>query len=699
MPKKKATSEAPAVYQFTPNDQSHAIDRSIVFELGQGGSTVRPAPLGNNPTEILGTPVTQTSADARSWVVQQVLSAEHLISLSAKLRNNTSLLEPLTEQLFQHLLKVYRYKVEEILQQEGIASINTARPHFKLIKTKQGEQKLDLIIDDDRVKAYLRSSLAGFFSHTGFWEDFAKTIGTSLVLWVLDNLEQAQGKPAIEALSSEQLTLQVRQYLDRSNDAVTEERIQIFGQIYCQDMAQKIISGFKLPQCSLTEMEQLLGLKPKPRSSSNVNLELNPIAVIPTAIPIASSIRAQLRSDLWQQNSDELAVFQYRSRSNPNNYIEHYITNLGDIELLPWTAAEQIIDKFGFDTVKLQLIFAARTMEEVEPWQSTFTLRASDIIQLLGWDRNHSKSLAEKRNSVASLAYALSCLLVKSVWMEGRGKKSIDASTPIGRMWDVLIDPHGQIDWTTGKIEKPEEVYITVNPGLWTKHYLNRAGSKAKEALHQFGYLAKDILKIDPYHHEMALRLAIQLTLDARIRVRNQHPYDYQVMGLLGEVLPQTEIDLAVEDKHKARDLKNRWNKALEMLVTLGWQIEYDPETYPEWLRSGSNAPKPENWRKVKVIERLLHAKLTIKPPHPIPGLLNNLREAKKPKALPSKPTALEELTGEMLQKARTEQGWNRKELGGFLGLSADYIGKLERGDRIITPEIETKLRRLLKIN
>jgi Helix-turn-helix len=699
MPKKKATPEAPSIYQFTPNDQPHPIDRSIVFEPGQGGSTVLTATLEGPTTAISGPQVNQNSADARSWVVQQVLSAEHLISLSAKLRNNASLLEPLTEQLFQHLLKVYRYKVEEVLQQEGIGSINTARPHFKLIKTKQGEQKLDLIIDDDRVKAYLRSSLAGFFSHTGFWEDFAKTIGTSLVLWVLDNLEQAQGKTKIEALSGEQLTLQVRQYLDRSSDSVTEERIQIFGQIYCQDMAQKIISGFKLPQCSLAEMEQLLGLKPKPRSSSNANLELNPIAVIPTAIPIASSIRAQLRSDLWQQNSDELAVFQYRSRSNPNNYIEHYITNLGDIELLPWTAAEQIIDKFGFDTVKLQLIFAARTMEEVEPWQSTFTLRASDIIQLLGWDRNHSTSLAEKRNSVASLAYALSCLLVKSVWMEGRGKKSIDASTPIGRMWDVLIDPHGQIDWTTGKIEKPEEVYITVNPGLWTKHYLNRAGSKAKEALHQFGYLAKDILKIDPYHHEMALRLAIQLTLDARIRVRNQNPYDYQVMGLLGEVLPQTEIDQALEDKHKARDLKNRWNKALEMLITLGWQIEYDPETYPEWLRSGSDAPKPENWRKVKVIERLLHAKLTIKPPHPIPGLLNNLRESKKPKALPSKQTAPEELTGEVLQKTRTEQGWNRKELGGFMGLSADYIGKLERGDRIITPEIETKLRRLLKFD
>lgn len=703
MPKKKSAPPEPAVYQFTPNSQQQPVERTIVFESGDRGSPIRVTP---NPSPQ---PTEPTPTDTRSWVVQQVLSPDHLNSLIAKLRNSTSLLEPVTEQIFQHLLKVYRYKVQETLEKEGITGIDTARPHFKLVKSKKGEQSLDIVVVDDRVKAYLRNSLSGFFNHTGFWEDFSKAIGTSLVLWAIESLDTHLGNidahlgnindPKLNPRSAAQLTTQVRQYLHDTSETITEEKIQIFGQIYCQDMAQKIISGFHLPNCSLQDIEQLLGLKPKPRSTSNANLELDPIVVIPTAIPIASSIRAQMRPDMWQQSNEELAVFQYRSRSNPNNYIEHYITNPGDIELLPWTAAEQIIDKFGFDTVKLQLIFAARTMEADEPWSSTFTLRASDIIQLLGWDRNHSTNLPEKRNAIASLAHALSCLLVKSVWVEGRGKKSVDASTPIGRMWDVLIDPHGQIDWTTGKIEKPEEVFITVNPGLWTKHFLNRAGNKAKEALHQFGYLAKDILKIDPYHHEMALRLAIQLTLDARIRVRNQKPYDYQVKSLLAEVLPQTEIDAAIEDKYKARDLKNRWNKALEMLVSLGWQIEYDPNTYPDWLRPGSNAPKPEDWRKVKLIERLLHAKLTIQPPNPIPGLLSNFREAKRPKALPSKETSLEELTGEAIQQARKEQNWTRKELGGFLGLSADYIGKLERGDRIITPDLEPKIRRLLNLN
>ncbi|MGQ9873046.1 helix-turn-helix domain-containing protein [Leptodesmis sp.] len=50
------------------------------------------------------------------------------------------------------------------------------------------------------------------------------------------------------------------------------------------------------------------------------------------------------------------------------------------------------------------------------------------------------------------------------------------------------------------------------------------------------------------------------------------------------------------------------------------------------------------------------------------------------------------------IQKAREAQGWSRKELGGFLNLSADYIGKLERGDRTITAELEPKLRKLLHL-
>ncbi|HIK16958.1 MAG TPA: helix-turn-helix transcriptional regulator [Leptolyngbyaceae cyanobacterium M33_DOE_097] len=649
--------------------------------------------------EVATIDLTSDQADAASqWgtVARNMLTPDYLETLIEPLRNQSSLPELVTAQLLQHLLKVYGHKIEVVVQEQGIDAIDVNLPHIKVITNrKQGTKRLELVFDQERIKEYLKNSLSEFFTHAGIWKEFAKAVGANLIIWVATDLEQAE--KADSSLTEDNLVQLVCQRLHQLDLSLIVERSEVLAQLHCLDIAKKIIDGFNLSSCTLQDMEKLLGLKQRPPARTETSLDFDPIAVLPTSIPIASSIRAQLRPDLWQQGNNQIAVFHYRSKGNPSNYIEHYITNPGDIEMLPWEAAEQIINKFGFDTVKLQLIFAARTMEENEPWNSAFTLKASDIIQLLGWDRNHNTSLSEKRNAVASTAYALSCLLVRSVWIEGRGRRKVDASTPIGRMWDVLIDLHGQFDWVTGKIEKPDEVYITVSPGLWTKHFLNRAGSRAKEALHQFGYLARDILKIDPYHNEMALRLAIQLTLDARIRVRNQNPYDYRVGGLLEEVLAKAEIDRALQDKHKARDLKNRWNNALKLLMSLGWQIEFDPATYPGWLRPGSTEPKPEDWRKIRVIDRLMQAKLTIMPPHPIPTLLAKIKEPKRVKPEPET-TLMLELTGEQVKHARESKGWSRKELGGFLNLSADYIGKIERGDRIITPELEPKLRRLLNL-
>lgn len=684
------------IYAFNPEEAGDGEERQIRLEFDEAGGTLR---IAAGADDRLSPADADATGSSWSKLVREMLTPDYMQQLMEVLQRNSSLPELVTQQLFQHLLKVYKYKVEATIQSEGLDSIDTRLSHFKLaIDRKNNTKTLELVFNDDKIRAYLQESLREFLIHAGVWEEFAKAIGSNLVVWAIEHLEDTLGSQALQSLSHEDVQATIAETLQQFESPLFRDRIEFLGEIYCQDITKKIIDSFNLPTCSLKDIEKLLGLKQRPPSGTETSFELDAVAVLPTAIPIASSIRAQLRPDLWTQDPNHLAVFHYRSKSNPANYIEHYITNPGDIDLLPWEAAEQIINKFGFDTVKLQLIFAARTMEEDEPWKSTFTLRATDIIQLLGWDRNHSTSLPDKRNAIASTAYALSCLLVKSVWIEGQGRKQVDASTPIGRMWDVLIDPHGQFDWVTGKIEKPDEVYVTVSPGLWTKHFLNRAGSKAKSALHQFGYLAKDILRIDPYHNEIALRLAIQLTLDARVRVRNLNPYDYRVSSLLEEVVAKSEIEKALQDKHRARDLKNRWNNALRLLMNLGWQIEFDPVTYPEWLQPGSNAPKPEDWRKVKLLDRLLQAKLTIKPPHPIPDLLSKIKEPKKPR-LPEPSPRFIELTGEDIQKGREKRGWSRKELGGFLNLSADYIGKLERGDRMLTPELETRLRKLLHLD
>ena len=429
--------------------------------------------------------------------------------------------------------------------------------------------------------------------------------------------------------------------------------------------------------------------KPIPVTESRLTDSILPI---PTFAALTSAISAQIRKDLWNQDSNGIAYLKHQAKGNPNNYIEHYISNPGDIEVLPWEQAEQIIDKFGFNTVKLHLIFAAHTMNQTVPWSGKFSLKASDVIKYLGWDKRTDLPVHQKLTEIAKAAFVLDCLLVKSVWVEGRNKQGgINASTPTGRMWNVVVDPRGQLN-LEGKVEKPEEVYITVQPGLIFHSFLNKAGSRLKEALYQFGYLAQDLLRIDPYHDELALRLAIHLAMDSRIHVTGK----YRVETLLKALLPHKVIDTARSNKRKGYDLRQRWDNALKLLLKLKWQIQFD-ESYPEWLQPGSKAKKPNDARKIKIIDWLLQAKLTINPPEPIPKLLA-AKVQPKLKAQKQMPATATGLTSDQIRKARNAKEWSQRKLAGWLGVTQTLVGYWEKGKRTPSEEMETKLRQLLEI-
>lgn len=501
--------------------------------------------------------------------------------------------------------------------------------------------------------------------------------------------------PAIDNTLIERLAEAISRYRDEEILADLEPYLHQLLNIISQHFSSSItknLDSLNLLQTYLDKIKEFQQDNTKePIPVTDPRLTDDTLAV-PSFAAFASAITAQTRKDLWHKDASGLACFQHQAKGNPNNYIEHYITSPGDISVLPWNQAEQIIDKFGFNTVKLHLIFAAHTMNQPVPWEGKFSLKASDVVKYLGWDKRTDLPIHEKLNEIAKAAFVLDCLLVKSVWIEGRNKKGgINASTPTGRMWSVVVAPRGQLN-LEGKVEKPEEVYITVQPGLIFQSFLNKAGSRLKEALYQFGYLAQDILRIDPYHDELALRLAIHLTMDSRIHATGK----YRVATLLEAMLPHTVIDAARSDKRKAYDLKQRWDNALKLLLQLGWQIHFD-ESYPEWLQPGNNAPKPEDWRKIKIIDRLLQAKLIINPPEPIPELLTAKVEP-KPKTQKLQPAATTKLTGNQIRKAREAKGWSQRKLAGWLGVSDVLVGYWEKGKRTPSPDMEAKLRELLPI-
>ena len=629
---------------------------------------------------------------------KNTLNLENLHEIAQWLREESNLLRLVAVQLTFHLSKLYEHLIKIRLKTTQ-QILDPELPPFTPLFDREGHlEKVRLNLDKNDIKNvvnHLEKSLAPGFARSGSWEEYAKEMLTYLLISDWERIEKDLGLIAVKNMSSESRQETINRFITNETSESLAKTFSLLLPIFSQKLVPAIIEGLDLPNLTLADLDKILGFK-QDNAKNSIPVTQSRLTdatlAVPTFAAFASAITVQIRKDLWGKNSSGIACFQHQAKGNTNNYIEHYITSPGDISVLPLEQAEQIIDKFGFNTVKLHLIFAAHTMNQSVPWEGKFSLKASDVVKYLGWDKRTDLPIHEKLNEIAKAAFVLDCLLVKSVWVEGRNKKGgINASTPTGRMWSVVVDPRGQLN-LEGKVEKPEEVYITVQPGLIFQSFLNKAGSRLKEALYQFGYLAQDILRIDPYHDELALRLAIHLTMDSRIHATGK----YRVATLLEAMLPHTVINAARSDKRKAYDLKQRWDNALKLLPQLGWQILFD-ESYPQWLQPGSKAPKPEDWRKIKIIDRLLQAKLTINPPEPIPELLIAKVEP-KPKAQKLQPAATTKLTGDQIRKAREAKGWTQRQLAGWVGVTQTLVGYWEKGKRTPSGEMEAKLKQLLEI-
>ncbi len=517
-------------------------------------------------------------------------------------------------------------------------------------------------------------------------------LNKSILLEIQDNIRQV-------------IREQLPQYFESQNGLYVPENIEeigknnlfeaIFNQVLYSTISSIVSGKYKIDENNLRNYYNIISNKIQGKRDSQESslFQSEPFEPIPTAALMLSSINSQIKKEeSWQKNEEGIAVAQHRAKGNTQNYIEHYISTPGDITLLPWNEAQQIIDKFGFNSAKLHLIFAAYAMKQERPWESLFVLNASELIKEMGWDRRTDQPKHEKILEIAKTAFALDCLLVKAIWIESINKKGgINASTPIGRMWNITIVPYGQMN-LSGKIEEPDEINIIIQPGTWTRHFLNRAGEESREALYQFGFLAQEVLKIDPYHDELALRLAIYLTLNSRFRLDG----DYTVQELLEIALPKTTIDKARLDSRRAYDLKQRWDVAIILLLKLGWQITFEEETYPCWLRPNSKEKKPRGY-----LNKLLNAKLNVKPPAPIPELTVSKAKTKakrlKPKAKDKAPQDIK-LTSSQVREGRIAKGWSQAKLAGFLNVSQKLVSMIELGQHAISPRLVEQIRVLLDI-
>lgn len=532
-----------------------------------------------------------------------------------------------------------------------------------------------------------------------FWEQTAN--------WILTRLEQWKTQGRIPKDCSIPGVLSVETDSTLPEEEAWRESIVISACAFYT--ASEWLRSLDLSGFSVEDVEKLLGIRSTASFVADpVLFEGRELERVATGYPILTGAQALINSQ-WQDGE-----YPYWKKLVGDGFIQHNIVRQSStnqqFELVPGKAAWEIIQQFGPEAAYVLLIFSSYATDSDEPWEQQIRLKGTDLVRLFGWDKRTDINLGQKLKKIGHLV-ELVCSL--SVFISNINVGANRYNVARGAMWlleeleyagqlalTVDADQPGSIHYEAGD---PDELYIKVRPGSWTEKFLNAKDlNGGKEALCQYGYLAKSTLQINPYRQRLASKLAIFLTIMSRIRRDGR----YEVGTLLERLEPKELIETVQNNKQRRNTLITQWDNALLTLHELGWQIEFDAATYPECIRpewSLTGEPenlrtRPRNWLSV-----WLKAIVTIRPTVLIQEKLGAVRSVAKQK---SEPLALADhslerskvITGADLLTALDAKGWSKAQLAKNLGVDRSLITRWVKGERVIQPKHQNQIQALLEI-
>lgn len=446
------------------------------------------------------------------------------------------------------------------------------------------------------------------------------------------------------------------------------------------------------------EIDRLLGVPSVDAATREPLFQDTEVERVATGYPILTGAQALINSQ-WEDGE-----YPYWQKLVGEGFIQHHIVRQSpssqQIELVPGKAAWEIIQQFGPEAAYVFLIFSSYATDSDEPWAEQIRLKGTDLIRLFGWDKRTDITIAQKLKKIGHLVELVCSLsvLVKNINI---GAKRYNAER--GAMWILeglgyagqlaLTMDVNQPDSPTYEAGDPDELYIKVRPGVWTEKFLNASDDgSAKEALFQYGYLAKSTLQINPYRQRLASKLAIFLTIMSRIRDDGR----YEVQTLLERLEPKELLESVQKDRLRRVKLIDQWDSALLTLKELGWEIDFDPATYPEsikptWsLRDDSESGyRPRNW-----LATWLKAIVIIKPSVKIQEKLGaHAPVSLKPERTRIPPSVL---SNDAIQAALDAKGMTKAQLADALQVDRSLVTRWLKGQRTIQPKHLEQIKMLL---
>lgn len=573
----------------------------------------------------------------------------------------------------------------------------------------QGEGNADIInlySETEKIGALQKQAIArleklfkSVLKKKAFWEQTA--------IWVLTRLDQwtLQGRMPTDCSISGVLSVETDSTL--SEEEAWQESIVISACAFYT--ASEWLRNLDLSGFSVDDVEKLLGIRSMDSFVTDPALfEGRELERVATGYPILTGAQALINSQ-WEDGE-----YPYWQKLVGDGFIQHNIVRQSStnqqFELVPGKAAWEIIQQFGPEAAYVLLIFSSYATDSTEPWEQQIRLKGTDLIRLFGWDKRTDINLGQKLKKIGHLV-ELVCSL--SVFISNINVGANRYNVARGAMWlleeleyagqlalTVDAEQPGSIHYEAGD---PDELYIKVRPGSWTEKFLNAKDlNGGKEALCQYGYLAKSTLQINPYRQRLASKLAIFLTIMSRIRRDGR----YEVGTLLERLEPKELMETVQNSKQRRNTLITQWDNALLTLHELGWQIEFDAATYPECIKpewSLTDEPeqlrtRPRNW-----LSTWLKAIVTIKPTVLIQEKLGAVRAFSRQK---SEPLALSDdslerlkvLSGAELLVALDTKGWSKAHLAKTLGVDRSLITRWVNGERVIQPKHQNQIQALLEI-
>ena len=575
------------------------------------------------------------------------------------------------------------------------------------IKSNSNSDLINLYNETEKIGALQKQAIArleklfrSILKKAEFWQQAATWIVTRLEQWKLE------GRMPIECSIPGVLSIEADPALPE--EAAWQESIVISACAFYT--ASEWLGEIDLSGFSVEEVEKLLSIRPNDSFVAEPALfEEREVERVATGYPILTGAQALINNQ-WEDGE-----YPYWKKLVGEGFIQHNIVRQSpsnrQIELVPGKAAWEIIQQFGPEAAYVLLIFSSYATDSDQPWEQQIRLKGTDLIKLFGWDKRTDITLGQKLKKIGHLV-ELVCSLSVLINNINVGAKRYNVAR--GPMWLLEeMEYAGQLALTVdaatpGSLQyeagEPDELYIKVRPGSWTEKFLHAKDfSGGKEALCQYGYLAKSTLQINPYRQRLASKLAIFLTIMSRIRWNGR----YEV-GTLLERLESKEVMTTLQtNKQKRNALISQWNNALLTLHELGWQIEFDPDTYPDCIRPEwgvSQDPKQSKVRPRSWLSLWLKAMIKIQPTILIQEKLGAVPLSKAESAsgaLLLTPDPLRRstaITGTELSIALDAIGWSKAQLAKNLGVDRSLITRWIKGERSIQPKHQKQIRTLLKI-